>query len=117
MKTHAKGALELVEKIRPLLAGHPPQVQSGALADLVAMWLAGHQYRNNLDLLDVVELRKVLFARWSKTMWELVPINSAAVRERMEAAPGIKSRRPTKAPKENKTVKPPRTRVSNLPKT
>lgn len=32
----------LVDKIRPLLAGHDVGVQGGALADLTSMWLVGH---------------------------------------------------------------------------
>ena len=33
---------DLVAAIRPLLAGEAPHVQGAVLADLVAMWLAGH---------------------------------------------------------------------------
>ena len=32
----------LMELIRPLLAGHPPEVQGSVLADLLAYWLASH---------------------------------------------------------------------------
>ncbi len=34
--------LVLVDKIRPILAGKIPEVQGAVLADLLAMWLAGH---------------------------------------------------------------------------
>src|SRR5262245_65853923 len=32
----------LVEQIMPILAGHHEAIQSGVLADLLSMWLAGH---------------------------------------------------------------------------
>jgi hypothetical protein len=38
----ADEAMALVKKIRPLLAGKDPSVQGAVLADLLAMWLAGH---------------------------------------------------------------------------
>jgi hypothetical protein len=33
----------LVERIRPLLAGHSPEVQRAVVADLAAIWIAGHR--------------------------------------------------------------------------
>lgn len=33
----------VVGEIRPLLAGKPPEVQGAVLADLTAMWIAGHR--------------------------------------------------------------------------
>jgi hypothetical protein len=41
-KRDADEAMALVKKIRPLLAGKDPNVQGAVLADLLAMWLAGH---------------------------------------------------------------------------
>jgi hypothetical protein len=38
----AAEVLALVREIRPLLAGKDPSVQGAVLADLLAMWLAGH---------------------------------------------------------------------------
>jgi hypothetical protein len=34
--------LAFVEQLKPLFAGKPPEVQGGALGNLVAMFLAGH---------------------------------------------------------------------------
>jgi hypothetical protein len=34
--------MRLVNVIRPLLAGEPPSIQGAAIADLLAIWLAGH---------------------------------------------------------------------------
>ena len=41
MKRSTNQIPELVDQIRPILAFKPPQVQSGVLADLTALWLAG----------------------------------------------------------------------------
>ena len=38
----ATEVMALVHAIRPLLAGRSPEVQGAVLADLLAMWLAGH---------------------------------------------------------------------------
>jgi hypothetical protein len=38
----AKLSMAITGKIKPLLAGHPARVQSAVLAQLLAMWLAGH---------------------------------------------------------------------------
>ena len=49
--------MALVEKIRPvleahvfpLLKGHPPEMQGAVLADLLAIWLAGHHVAGDED--------------------------------------------------------------------
>jgi len=38
----ADEVMALVKAVRPLFAGKPVHVQGAALADLLAMWLAGH---------------------------------------------------------------------------
>jgi hypothetical protein len=43
----ADEAMTLVKKIRPLLAGKDPSVQGAVLADLLAMYLAGHVIRGD----------------------------------------------------------------------
>jgi hypothetical protein len=47
-------AAEIVGRIRPLLAGHPSEVQGAALAHLTGTWLAGHRSR----ISDAKALRK-----------------------------------------------------------
>lgn len=37
-----KEATRIVEQIRPLLGGHPPPLQGMVIAELMAIWLAGH---------------------------------------------------------------------------
>jgi hypothetical protein len=80
----ATAAIELAEKIAPLLAGHPPEVQSAVLADLTAMWLAGHQDFFHPESDDVKKLRRQLFARWCEMVLDLVPINVARLLERAQ---------------------------------
>ena len=41
-KDLAYEALDLASEIKPLLAGRNPGVQSAALIELLAIWLAGH---------------------------------------------------------------------------
>lgn len=40
------------DAIRPMLAGRDPSVQGAAMADLLAMWLAGHAPALREELLD-----------------------------------------------------------------
>jgi hypothetical protein len=44
-----RDAAMLVDKIRPLLAGYAPEIQGAALAELLAIWLAGHHVKNHSD--------------------------------------------------------------------
>jgi len=59
----------------PMLAGHPPEVQSAALADLTATWLAGYQGPG------AENLRAETFALYIRLVLELVPINEVMLRE------------------------------------
>jgi hypothetical protein len=43
-RKQANEAMAVVKKITPLLKGKDPGVQGAALADLLAIWLAGHFY-------------------------------------------------------------------------
>lgn len=55
----------LVEAIKPNLAGWPPGVQGGVLADLLSMWLAGH----------APALREQALAHLLEAAREMLPIN------------------------------------------
>lgn len=58
--------MELVEQIKPILAGKHPSIQGAALADCLAIWLAGYypkEMRDNLlkmHLEHVAELVELL---------------------------------------------------------
>jgi hypothetical protein len=69
----------VVSTIAPILRGLPPGIQSAALADLMAMWLAGHQG----EKLEIDEFREGILQEWCKTVRDLVPLNEQAMFERM----------------------------------
>lgn len=70
--------IDLVEKIRPLLAGHDPRIQGAALADLLAIWLAGH-------VIATPEDRDALLALHIEYVRQLVPINQAILAKQLGA--------------------------------
>jgi hypothetical protein len=57
MKQSARGfssqAQALSKALAPLLAGHPPEVQGAALADLVSIYLTGFPNYTREDLLEL----------------------------------------------------------------
>jgi hypothetical protein len=83
----AKGdeSQELVERIAPILSGHGPDVQGAALADLVAMWLAGHRSATlNGKPLTGEDLRKQVFAHFVTAVIQLTKVNMAIQDEVMQ---------------------------------
>lgn len=51
---HAMAACEaIVDRIKPLLGGHHPQIQGMVLAELTSIWLGGHPLEVREALLDV----------------------------------------------------------------
>jgi hypothetical protein len=64
---------ELCEKIAPILGGNDPAVQSAALADLSAMWIAGHFVPNSVS--GTKQLRNQLLREHVKLIRDLVPLN------------------------------------------
>lgn len=61
-------AAAIVDRIRPMLAGYHPAEQGAALADLLAIWLAGHP----------AEIREALLKMHVDKVRELVPVNVEA---------------------------------------
>jgi hypothetical protein len=55
LKDDARRASELVDAIKPILAGEKPCIQGAVLADLVAMWLAGHVANDPKESLAIRE--------------------------------------------------------------
>lgn len=74
--TFAEEALELAGEIKPLLAGKRPELQSAALCDLVATWLAGHF---TPDPVETNEMREGLLGAFVETIKELIPVNEAVI--------------------------------------
>jgi len=57
-------AQALVDKVCPILAGQPPETSGGALAQLVAMWIAAHH----------PEIRSEILADWMILVQKLMPV-------------------------------------------
>lgn len=70
----SRAVARLVERIKPILAGQPPEVQGAALADLLAIWLAGHVYENLPGATDA--MREALLLAHIEQVRALVPINA-----------------------------------------
>jgi hypothetical protein len=68
---------ELVARIMPLLHGQGPELQGAALADLVAMFFAGHH----------PALRHEMIEHWVEHMHILIPINEAMLFKRLGGKP------------------------------
>jgi hypothetical protein len=66
-----------VREIGLHLAGKPAQVQGAVLADLLAMWLAGHVFRVSCDATRT--LRQELLQMHLKTVRQLIPENAKAM--------------------------------------
>jgi hypothetical protein len=58
---------EIVDGIRPLLGGQHPAVQGAVIADLLAIWLAGHDH----------DIREALLDSHLGHVRELIPVNVA----------------------------------------
>jgi hypothetical protein len=57
---------DIIERIRPMLAGKHPALQSAVVADLAAIWLAGHHR----------DLREELLTIHVQLIRELVPVEA-----------------------------------------
>lgn len=69
---------QIVDQARALLAGRKPEVQSAVLADLLAMYLAGHIIRDGPAETDA--LRERLLDLHVDLVRQLVPVNAAIIR-------------------------------------
>jgi hypothetical protein len=64
----------LVDRIRPILVGHPPQVQGAVLADLVATFIVGHRGK---PAEMTRALREFAMMAFIDLVRELIPENEA----------------------------------------
>lgn len=65
---------ELVARIRPILTGREPSVQSAVIADLLAIWLAGHFVPGNPAATR--DLRASLQREMLLLVDQLMPLNA-----------------------------------------
>lgn len=69
--------LRIADTIKPLLSGHRPELQGGVLAELLALWLAGHRSINNPPSTDA--FRERLLAEHIQAVRELTALNSRMI--------------------------------------
>lgn len=74
MSEETSRIIAIAKRIKPLLAGEPAEVQGAALADLLAIWLAGHQVEGNAEATRT--LRAELLAHHCSIVRQLVPVNA-----------------------------------------
>ena len=67
----------IVMRARAVLAGHPPALQGAALADLLAMWLAGHIVPGSASKTNAK--REALLKMHVEMVCELIPVNDAQI--------------------------------------
>jgi hypothetical protein len=63
-----------VGQIKPALAGLPPEVQGAILADLLALWLAGHHIEGDKDATRA--MRAELLAEHCTYVRQLTSVNA-----------------------------------------
>lgn len=69
--------VQLVDRLGSLLHGNPSFVQGAVLADLVAIWIAGHMVEGSAEQTD--ELRARLLRDHIDAVRNLVPENAKAI--------------------------------------
>lgn len=80
MHEKTKEMKDVSNQIKPILAGHPPEIQAAVLADLMAMWLAGHQGPPD----EIEEFRNKILDAHITLIRRLVPINEKMILERIK---------------------------------
>jgi hypothetical protein len=68
---------DLVERIRPLLAGRSPDILGAALADCLAIWLAGHYVAGDNEATR--RLRADLLGNHVARVTELTTVNARII--------------------------------------
>jgi hypothetical protein len=79
----SRASMALMEEIRPFLVGKGPEVQSAALADMTAMWLAGmfltDSQTGQIARRETDKLREVSLKMFIKVVRELVSVNEELI--------------------------------------
>lgn len=68
---------DICGRVSEIFAGKSPEVQGAALADLLAMWLAGHHYEGDIE--DTNQLREELLAMHLDMVRKLLPVNARII--------------------------------------
>jgi hypothetical protein len=65
----ARMVAQMTDRMKSLLVGFPPDVQGAMLADLTAIWLAGH----------APQIRRVIYDQHAAMIWPLVEANEKII--------------------------------------
>jgi hypothetical protein len=65
----ARMVAQMTDRMKDMLAGFPPDVQGAILADLTAIWLAGH----------APAIRRELYYEHARLIWPLVEANEKLI--------------------------------------
>ena len=69
-----------VSLVRPILAGIDPDLQGAIMANLVAMWLAGHRQKSASGKLEpATELREYMLTEFVNLIERLTPLEDDAI--------------------------------------
>lgn len=66
--------LRIVDSIKPLLAGHGPEIQGAVCAELLSLWLAGHHQAGGAAIAQ-------LLANHIEHVRLLVPVNIEIIKK------------------------------------
>jgi hypothetical protein len=80
-------ALQITDAMKPLLAGYPRMVQSAVLANLTALWLAGH-YATDEEI-STAQLREELLEGHVKLIRDMIEPSEQEILDNLidESAP------------------------------
>jgi hypothetical protein len=84
----ADRAAEVSAQIEPLLAGLGPDVQGAILANLTAMWIAGHMAEDHDDHERTAAVRMKILRLHMEAVRSLIAPSERELRARMVAMPG-----------------------------
>lgn len=79
MREEAREVYELGKRVALELGGNPPEIVLMVLADMVALWLAGHIGPGK----EVTAFRKAALKKFIATVDRLIPINERMILEAM----------------------------------
>jgi hypothetical protein len=71
-------ALDLSDQVKPILSGHNPNVVGGALADLVALYVAGHR-TGSADKALRAKMQEDVLGAWLELVERLIPGQNAMI--------------------------------------
>jgi hypothetical protein len=77
LTSRAKEVARAVERIKPILHGRPPEMIGAILADLLAIWLAGHYAEGDEDATRT--MRADLLSMHLFTVRKLVSVNARII--------------------------------------